>query len=95
MSLQGSGGLGNERRFEITEQTPDLLAPNCTVVNNLNSVSNFCCNVKYIMAGNDFQTKILPKNPNFELIVPLLKKYKYYEGSIPLRIFGHVILFVH
>ena len=75
--------------MEITVDTPDL---NC---NNVNNVSSLCCDIKYIMVGNDYQSKISTKNGNFELIVSLFNKYKYYDATIPLRIFGRVILFLH
>ena len=47
------------------------------------------------MANAEIPTKTSPKNPNYDLIVPLFHKYRYYDGSIPLRILGRVILFCH
>ena len=93
MSLQGSGELNNDRTFEVTEKMPDLLAPSCTNVNNSVSATNFCCNIWFVMTGNDYQSKISAKNGNFDLIIPLFQKYRFYDGSIPLRILGRVILF--
>ena len=47
------------------------------------------------MANDEIPTKTSPKNPNYELIVPLFNKYRFYDGSIPLRILGRVVLFSH
>ena len=47
------------------------------------------------MVNDELPTKQSPKNHNHDLIVPLFHKYRYYDGSIPLRILGRVILFCH
>ena len=94
LSLQASGGLHNEQIFKITESTPDLLAPAFVHKKQVNA-NNTCCYIKYVMANDEIPTKTSPKNPNYDLIVPLFHKYRYYEGSIPLRILGRVILFCH
>ena len=54
MALQAAGGFDNETTFKITEQTPDILAPNFVHKNKLMSASNLCCNIRYIMVGNDY-----------------------------------------
>ena len=94
LSLQAAGGLQHEQIFKITENTPDLLAP-AFVHRNQVKVTNTCCYIKYVMANDKIPTKTSPKNPNYELIVPLFHKYRFYDGSIPLRILGRVILFCH
>ena len=95
MSLQAAGGLHNEHMFKITETTPDLLAPTFVHKNNLVSANNTCCYIKYVMVNDEIPTKTSLKNRNYDLIVPLFHKYRYYDGSIPLRILGRVILFCH
>ena len=47
------------------------------------------------MVGYDYPSKISPKNNNFDMIVPLFHKYRFFDGSIPLRILGRVLLFCH
>ena len=47
------------------------------------------------MATDELPAKKSIKNNNYELIIPLSEKYRHYDGSIPLRIFGRVVLFCH
>ena len=54
-----------------------------------------CCYIKYVMVNDEMPTKQSPKNHNYDLILPLFHEYRYYDGSIPLRILGRVILFCH
>ena len=95
MSLQATGGLNNEHMFKITENTPDLLAPTFVHKNKLVNADNMCCYIKYVMVNDEFPSKQSLKNHNYDLIVPLFNKYRHYDGSIPLRILGRVILFCH
>ena len=61
----------------------------------LNSVSNSCCYIKYVIASDELPIKKSVKNHNYSILTPLFEKYRYYDGSIPLRIFGRVVLFCH
>ena len=93
MALQAAGG--DENIFKITENTPDLLAPTFVNKTKLRNVDNLCCYIKYVMVDDELPSKKSVKNNNYDLIVPLFEKYRYYDGSIPLRILGRVILFCH
>ena len=95
MTLHAAGGLDNQSSFKITESTPDLLAPTFVHKNKSVNVNNTCCYIKYVMVDDEFPSKKSLKNRNYDLIVPLFHKYCYYDGSIPLRILGRVILFCH
>ena len=94
LALQASEGLHNEQIFKITESTPDLLAPVFVHKKQVNA-NKTCCYIKYVMANDKIPTKTSRKNPNYNLIVPLFHKYRFYDRSIPLRILGRVILFCH
>ena len=95
MTLHAAGGLDNQSSFKITESTPDLLAPTFVHKNKSVNANNTCCYIKYVMVDDEFPSKKSLKNHNYDLIVPLFNKYRFYDGSIPLRIFGRVILFCH
>ena len=91
MSLQTAGGLNNETMFKIAEQTPDILTPKFVHNNKSVNASNLCCNIKYVMVNDDFPSRQSPKNNDYDMIVPLFHKYRFYDGSIPLRILGRVV----
>ena len=46
------------------------------------------------MATDELPAKKFIKNNSYEILIPLFEKYRHYDGSIPLRIFGRVVLFL-